>query len=77
MFLNMLLSPLASGHAYLDPGSGSFIIQLVLAALLGGGFALKAYWKKIVGHFKKNNGEEMPENMEAVEVVEENTPDGK
>ncbi len=32
---------------YLDPSSGSFILQVVLAALLGGGFAVKAYWKKI------------------------------
>ncbi|MEN6410173.1 MAG: hypothetical protein ABFD44_10750 [Anaerolineaceae bacterium] len=77
MFLNMLLSPLASGHAYLDPSSGSYIIQLALAALVGGGFALKVYWKKIVGHFKKNKGEDMPENMEAVEVVTENDQDGK
>jgi len=32
---------------YLDPGSGSFLLQLLLAALLGGAFAIKIYWKKI------------------------------
>lgn len=74
MFLNTLLAPLASGHAYLDPGSGSFIIQLVLAALLGGGFALKVYWKKVVALFKKDKGEEVEDPVEA---VEENPQDGK
>ena len=33
--------------AYLDPGSGSFIIQLVIAALLGLGIAARASWSKI------------------------------
>lgn len=32
---------------YLDPGSGSFIIQLLLAAGLGLGVAVKLYWSKI------------------------------
>jgi hypothetical protein len=48
-----LLKPLASQHAYLDPGSGSFLIQLLIAALLGGLFLLKAYWGKITTFFKR------------------------
>jgi hypothetical protein len=32
---------------YLDPGSGSFIIQVAIAALLGLGVALRASWSKI------------------------------
>jgi len=32
---------------YLDPGSGSFIIQILIAVLLGLGVALRASWKKI------------------------------
>lgn len=35
-------------HAYLNPGSGSYLAQLVIASLLGGVFALKAYWKQIL-----------------------------
>jgi len=34
-------------HAYLDPGSGSFFIQMVLAGLLGASFMLKNFWKKV------------------------------
>ena len=37
--------------AYLDPGSGSFLIQLAIAALLGLGIALRASWGKIKGWF--------------------------
>lgn len=36
---------------YLDPGSGSFIIQLLLAAALGIGVAVKIYWAKLKSLF--------------------------
>lgn len=32
---------------YLDPGSGSFILQILIAALLGAGIALRASWGRI------------------------------
>ena len=38
-------------HAYIDPGSGSYIIQIILATVLGGLFAIKLYWKKIKSYF--------------------------
>jgi hypothetical protein len=34
-------------HAYLDPGTGSYVLQMVIAAILGAGFAMKIYWRKI------------------------------
>ena len=36
---------------YLDPGSGSFIIQIAIAVLLGLGVALRASWGKIKTFF--------------------------
>jgi hypothetical protein len=39
--------------AYLDLGSGSFIIQVVIATLLGSAVAIKAFWKQISGFFRK------------------------
>lgn len=33
--------------AYVDPGTGSYLIQMLIAALLGGMFALKVYWKRL------------------------------
>lgn len=42
-------------HLYLDPGSGSFLFQLLIAALIGAGIALRAYWGKIKGLFGKKS----------------------
>ncbi len=36
---------------YLDPGSGSIIIQAILAALLGIGLTLRLFWGRIKTHF--------------------------
>ncbi len=56
-----LLAPLARPHAYLDPGSGSILIQLLAAAALGAAFAARIYWKKIKAFFSgKKNPEEKP-----------------
>lgn len=33
--------------AYIDPGSGSYLFQLIIAGLLGAGFAIKTFWKNI------------------------------
>ena len=38
---------LAKTTAYLDPGSGSFFLQLLLATLMGALFLVGAYWKKV------------------------------
>ena len=52
--------------SYLDPGSGSFLLQLAIAALLGGAVALRAYWgtiKKWFG-FKPKPDEEDDDDSE-------------
>ena len=36
-------------HAYVDPGTGSFVIQGIIAAIVGAGVALKMFWKRITG----------------------------
>ncbi len=44
------LIPLAaktSPRAYLDPGSGSILLQLLVAGILGGLFAARAFWGRI------------------------------
>jgi hypothetical protein len=48
---NGLLSEFGDTLAYLDPGSGSFLVQLLIAALLGVGVALRASWSRIKGWF--------------------------
>lgn len=45
-------TPRLSEPAYLDPGSGSFILQIILAALLGSLFVFKSFWQKVINFFR-------------------------
>jgi len=62
------LAPLKKDLAYLDPGTGSFLLQLLLATFLGGLFLLKTFWKRIKDFFSrlfsKNKKDEQPENVQ-------------
>jgi hypothetical protein len=58
-----LLAPLARNRAYLDPGSGSILLQIVIAAALGAAFAVKVYWKKIKGALSKNKGNDKTDTV--------------
>jgi hypothetical protein len=42
-------------HAYLDPGSGSYIIQILLGSLVAGFFVIKQYWQRLKSFFKGRN----------------------
>jgi len=42
-------------NAYLDPGSGSYLIQVLVAAVAGGGIIVKTQWDKIKKIFNKEN----------------------
>jgi hypothetical protein len=60
---------------YLDPGSGSFIIQMLLAGLLGIGVAVKIYWKKIVAFFNKNKKGEVQDELDELDEYGVNPED--
>lgn len=36
-----------NAHAYLDPGTGALVLQLLAATVLGGLFFLKTFWHKV------------------------------
>jgi hypothetical protein len=42
----------AAAHAYIDLGTGSYVLQIVAAAALGSLFTVKLYWKKLVSLFR-------------------------
>ncbi len=42
-----LLLLAAPAHAYLDPGTGSYVFQMVVAALVTAGFVLKSVWRRL------------------------------
>lgn len=56
--LVLLLIPHQSAHAYIDPGTGSYILQLIVGGSLAGVFLAKMYWKKLVSVFSRNKPEE-------------------
>lgn len=37
---------LQDAYAYIDPSSGSIVIQMIIGALIGVGITLKLYWYK-------------------------------
>ena len=34
-------------HAYLDPGTGSYFVQILIAGIAGGGYLIVTFWSKI------------------------------
>ena len=68
-YLNLLLIIFSFSHmglyfiipqawAYIDPGTGSVVIQVLIGALVGVGITIKVYWVRIkmkLSSFGKNN----------------------
>lgn len=40
-------------YAYLDPGSGSYLIQIIIASVAGAGIIVKTQWENIKTIFNK------------------------
>ena len=51
--LCLSLAPSHSAHAYIDPGTGSYIFQLAIAMGLAGAFLVKMYWRKLLSLFSR------------------------
>jgi uncharacterized membrane protein YfcA len=47
-----------SAWAYLDPGTGSMVLQLLLGGVAGAVVILKLYWRRFVRLFRGNIREE-------------------
>ena len=47
----VLLVLAESANAYLDLGTGSYILQLLIGALFGTMFTLKIFWRRIKSFF--------------------------
>lgn len=65
--MKVLFDLVVKPTAYLDPGSGSMLIQILLAALLGAGVAVKIFWRNIKAFFTgKKAGDASVEDPTAV-----------
>jgi hypothetical protein len=42
-----LLISIKDAYAYLDPGSGSYLLQILVASILAGLFLIKNFWRNL------------------------------
>jgi len=42
----------ANAQAYIDPSSGSYFFQFLLAGLLGAVFSVKMFWRRLAARFR-------------------------
>lgn len=54
----------APAHAYLDPGTGSMIVQVIIGGIAAGLVAFKMFWARLVGLFRRDAGEGRPLDAE-------------
>lgn len=62
LILALSFSPEA--HAYLDPGSGSYMLQILLGTLVAGFFVIKQYWHRLKYFFKERFGKKEDQDHE-------------
>lgn len=52
-------------NAYIDPGSGSFIIQMLVGAALGASLAIKVFWRRLVSFFTGRKRDDADEEQQS------------
>ena len=63
----------APAHAYLEPGTTTMFVQMIVGAIVGGLFAIKLYFKRLIGFFRRTSepAEEPAEGSSASSPSEE------
>lgn len=54
-------------YAYIDPGTGSMILQAVIAAIVGSAIAIKMFWRRIKSFCLRLAGKGNPKNPSQVD----------
>lgn len=52
LILFVLLVLPATARAYLDPGTGSMMLQIVIGTVLAVTYTIKVYWRRITQFFR-------------------------
>ena len=63
LVISVLLAVSINAEAYLDPGTGSMLLQVILGGVAAIGVAIKLYWHKLraaLGMRKKEGSEDEP-----------------
>ena len=51
-----ILSGEKPAYAYIDPGAGSLLLQVLMGGLAGAAVVAKVYWKNLMARFGRGNG---------------------
>lgn len=57
----LLLALPGASHAYIDPGTGSLVIQGLIAGFAAAAVILRGYWYRIKAFFRRDSAEPKPE----------------
>ena len=60
LFLDVLIH--SNAYAYIDPGTGSIMLQALIAGIAAAGAAVSVYWSKIKSFFSKKEKNDKPPN---------------
>lgn len=53
LFMAVLLGTTGTAQAYIDPGTGSIVLQTLIAGLVGGLYLIKRFWHSIKAFFQR------------------------
>lgn len=54
----------STAHAYIDPGTGSYLVQILIAVFAGGAFVLRTFWMNIKALFSRKSKETKTDGVE-------------
>ncbi|RLC57799.1 MAG: hypothetical protein DRI30_03640 [Chloroflexi bacterium] len=66
-----------SAAAYLDPGAGSLMLQMLVAGILGGLYTIKLYWYRLKAYVDRLFDREIEGSPNAPDDVLPDTDDNK
>ncbi len=55
LLIALLLVSTVCCYGYIDPGTGSYVVQIVIAAAAGAAFGIKLFWKRIKAFLGRNH----------------------
>ena len=58
----VLLMTESTAHAYIDPGTGSMVLQIVAGLFLAGLVTIKRWWRFVANLFKKKSDDSSEES---------------
>ena len=68
--LILLLVFARPAQAYIDPGTGSFLLQILIGGILGSLLAIKVFWRRITGFLSGLFSRKSPDDGEPAKPAE-------